>query len=403
MNKMSRRFSIKTIEAPHSFFAIFILAILLLGYCTVSGQTIPENIPKEHLNRYNEMDLLLDKELIEWKPLKYNALSFCAHHLPASEQMVNQVDASFDLPFLEMLKETGIDCVRISIFPYNYDKHSQRYDSLIAKIKENNLKLMIAYMVGNLPEGTVVSFEQYKKKELDFTEMFIKKHNPDYYAVVTEPITMEKRIKLGQRLQDAQWIRLVEETTNLIKNINPGIKTMAAVNTESGQLDLAKKFASIENLDIVGFQLYGPAGMYKEYNGWIGKGEVVTEAIEYVKTQEKDTWITETWLSIPSAETWNGTKSSNRYFNEPFIAPLDAKWLKSMVYYAQKHNIKGVSPFFTGKFISYPSSDKDKWKNNFLLDFNANKRTLPFYIYKDIIREVKNKSARQAGQLQEPK
>lgn len=371
---------------------LFFVLITGLSWCRIaSGQTLPQDVPVEHRDRYNSMNLLLEQELIEWQPAEYKPISFCAHHLAASEQMVNWSDGSFDLPFLEMLEGTGIDCVRLSIFPYNYEKYAQRYENLITKIREHNLKLMVAYMVGDLPHGAVVSFEEYKKKELDFTEMFIKKYAPDYYAVVTEPITMEKRIKLGKRLSDFQWVELVEEIANLVRKFNPGIKTMAAVNTEPGQLDLAKKFSGVNNLDIVAFQLYGPAGMYKEYKGWVGKGEVVTDAIEYVQSQGKDTWITETWLSLPSIETWEGTKSANTYFNRPFMADLDAKWLKVITYYAEKHNIKGISPFFTGKFISYPSSSsREEQKNNLLRDFKANNRTLPFYAYKEAINEIKN-------------
>ncbi len=367
---------------------IFILVIGWLGCRTVCSQTVLEDLPVEHREKYNKINRWLDQKLVEWKPSRYNNISFCAHHLLISEQMVNFTPPGSDLLFLEMLQETGIDCVRLSIFPYNYEKYSLRYDFLIGKIKEKKLKLMVAYMVGNLPQGDVLSFEEYKKKELDFTLEFVKKHNPDYYAVVTEPITMEKRIKLPRRLSDEEWVRLVRETVNLVKKIDPRIKTIAALNTEAGQLDLARKFSRVGNLDIVAFQLYGPAGMYKEYKGWVGTGDVVTEAINYVQAQAKDVWLTETWLSIPTAETWNGTKSSNSYFNASFMAELDAKWLKLVTYYAQNNNIKGISPFFTGKFISYPESNPEEQKQNFIRNFYSGHRTKPFCAYQDIIREV---------------
>lgn len=83
-----------------------------------------------------------------------------------------------------MLEETGIDCVRLSIYPYNYIRYEHRYDKLITKIRESNLKLMVAYMVRDIPEGIVISFDQYKEIELNFTEMFVEKYKPDYYAVL---------------------------------------------------------------------------------------------------------------------------------------------------------------------------------------------------------------------------
>jgi hypothetical protein len=355
----------------------------------VFGQTDPQGVPPHYRQRYNEINQWLDEKVLEWKPLTYESMSFCAHYLLVSEQMIGVTDARFDLPFLSMLKETGIDCVRLSIFPSNYEKYSLRYDTVIAKIRENNLKLMVAFMVGDSKKGAVSSFEQYKKIELDFTEKFIKRYNPEYYALVTEPITMEKRLKLGARLPDSQWVALVEETAAMVKTINPSIKTIAAVNTEPGQLELAKKFSDVADLDIVAFQLYGPAGLYDAYKGWVGKGDVVGEAIAHVQKKGKNAWITETWLSIPTVETWQGSKDSNSYFNEPWMAPLDAKWLRAITYYAQKYKVKSISPFFTGKFISYPTSDRNQQRRNFLRDLTENKRTAPFYAYQDVIKEVR--------------
>lgn len=70
---------------------------------------------------------------------------------------------------------------------------------------------------------------------------------------------MEKRIK--RNFPDEKWIELVEEAVSLVKGISPNTKTVAAVDKR--ELELSKKFAFIENLDIIGLQLYGWAGMYK--------------------------------------------------------------------------------------------------------------------------------------------
>ncbi len=56
---------------------------------------------------------------------------------------------------------------------------------------------MVAYMVGDLPKGEISSFEEYKEIEEAFTREFVGKHKPDYYAIVTEPITMEGYIPRG--------------------------------------------------------------------------------------------------------------------------------------------------------------------------------------------------------------
>jgi hypothetical protein len=212
---------------------------------------------------------------------------------------------------------------------------------------------MIAYFVGDLPKGKISSFKGYKEMQINFTKEFIKKHKPDYYAIVTEPITMEKRIKLERRVRDEEWVDLVKEINKLVKKISPKTKTMAAVNDEPGQAELAIKFAQIRDLDVVAFQFYNPFSFQR-----------LEKAVKFAEGQGKETWITETWQGPgEKVETFEGPKRVNPYFNYPFMAPLHAKWIKVAVYYAQNHNIDGFTPFFTNLFVAYPGTDNLKEAN----------------------------------------
>ena len=86
------------------------------------------------------MDAWLDEKLVEWKPEEYNPMSFCAHHIVASEQAITKTDETLDRLFLEMLKEAGIDCIRISIYPYHYER-------LIAQTRAGHLLLELYTIV----------------------------------------------------------------------------------------------------------------------------------------------------------------------------------------------------------------------------------------------------------------
>jgi hypothetical protein len=96
-----------------------ILTFELIGYLFFQeesdGSSFLNSLSPHYREKYIEMNKWLEEKLIEWKPKKYQPMSFCAHHIIASERMLIK-DESLDLPYLEMLKETGIDCVRLSIY-----------------------------------------------------------------------------------------------------------------------------------------------------------------------------------------------------------------------------------------------------------------------------------------------
>ncbi len=84
------------------------------------------DIPPEFQERYVRLSRWLDGKIEEWKPEEYEPMIFCAQHIVASEQSVTLTSEELDVPYLEMLKEVGVDCIRLSIYPYNYEKYKQR-------------------------------------------------------------------------------------------------------------------------------------------------------------------------------------------------------------------------------------------------------------------------------------
>ncbi|MBU4141378.1 hypothetical protein KKE99_00700, partial [Patescibacteria group bacterium] len=154
-------------------------------------------------------------------------------------------------------------------------------------------------------------------------------------------------------------------------------KTVADGHKE--ELRFLRLVSNIKDLDIVGFNIYGMQGIYSEYSGYLGKGDVVGSAIDYANSKGKETWMLETWTSAMN------TPQEKARSVEEYMKPIDAKWIRLMAYYAQKHNMSGIVPFFTGKFVYYGSE-----QNEFVSALNNKQRTPAFHAYKAVIEEVKN-------------
>jgi len=70
------------------------------------------------------------------------------------------------------------------------------------------------------------------------------------------------------------------------------------------------------------------------------------------------------------------------YLCQGFMGEIDSKWARMITYYALKHGVSLVCPFFTGKFVRY-TDDPTAW-NEALLKGN---RTPPFYEYQKLASE----------------
>jgi hypothetical protein len=53
------------------------------------------------------------------------------------------------------------------------------------------------------------------------------------------------------------------------------------------------------------------------------------------------TWVLETWVTDLSA-----SKEKQKIGTQKFMEPVDAIWIQIMSYYAQRHNMKVVTPFY---------------------------------------------------------
>lgn len=343
-----------------------------------SGTPASSDIPNEYRKFYDESNKWLDQKLVEWKPTEYTPMKFNGHLIFASEQVIDTTGkspyaASMDQGFLEMFKELDTDTISLFIYPDMYAKYSERYDNMINSIRVSKKQLYISYMVGG-GNGFIKfkDFEEYRNTELDFTRDFISKYHPDYYVIVDEITTMERRT--GLNAPDEEWGKLVLEVNDLVKDISPQTKTVATGHSQ--ELTFLKALAdNIPSLDMIGMNIWG----IDQIDETTSIGKKFKDTIAYVQAKNKGVVFEQTWALLHDAP------EAKKLSTLDFMKEPDAKYIKVLTYYASMNKIDIYSPFYVGKFIEY-SSDPVK----FMASFNSKQRTPAYYAYKSIIEEFKN-------------
>lgn len=330
---------------------------------------VPPEVPAKYRVVYLEKKSWLDGKLAEWRTSSHKPMDFGVYDVFSSDDMFVKSNADVDIKFLDTLEQTNSSIIILYIRPKNYFSQKGRYDAIINKIRADGKKLFIGARFDNVP----MDFAGYDRELTQYTKDIISVIKPDYYGIVIEPTTMEK--KHGFTASDEQWIESVKKISELSKQLSPSTKT--AVGGHKQELRFLQLASNIKDVDIVGFNIYDMNGIYPEYSGYLGKGDVVGETIDLANSKGKETWILETWIMDIAANKELGAQE--------FMRPIDAEWVQIIAYYAQKHNMRVIVPFFTGKFVSY-TDNPDTLMDN----LNNNERTPVFISYKELIQEFKS-------------
>ncbi|MFH1048187.1 MAG: hypothetical protein V1732_00810 [Patescibacteria group bacterium] len=333
--------------------------------------SVPSDVPNEYRNLYIEKVKWLDEKLVEWKPAEYKPMDFDVYHVYASDNIFVKTNSDIDNKMLDAILEVNPDTVLLYIRPGSYFSQKERYDALINKIRGSGKKLFIGARFDDIE----MNFSSYDQALSDYTKNIIAMIKPDYYGIILEPTTMETKYNFDAT--DEEWAALVDRIAKLSKQLSPNTKTVADGHKE--ELNFLRIVSDIKDVDIIGFNIYGMQGIYSEYAGYLGKGDVVGDAIDYANSKGKETWMLETWTSA-----MNNSQQKAMGIKE-FMKPIDAKWIQLMAYYAQKHNMSAIVPFYTGKFVYYGNN-----QNEFVSALNSNQRTPAFYAYKSVIEEIKS-------------
>ena len=343
---------------------------------------------EEAQDGYRELDIWLDEKLVEWRPAEYKPMHFMGFHCSLSNGFWDYTSLDDDLAFLDMLEEAGVDIISIGVYGAPEDLPQNildRYDTIFNEVRNKNLKLKI--WIRTFMYGTA----QKPQKALSSTQYVMEHWDPEYLVITHEPKC--DSIVAMQYLKN--W---VEDCCQLAKSINPNVTTSVTVLNYYGRLDCIDYFVQIDELDIIGFDIYGLWGLCPECEG----GNAIADAIDDIHAAGKDAWIEELWLSIEWDRRTSDPIDMVPGFNDPHRAWWDSRFTRVMTYYAQNHGLLGIEHWFSPYFVLYPGYDtiweldgeervfKDKYVEDFMDALVEQRRTPTFYGLRDVIKEVFN-------------
>ncbi len=343
----------------------FIVFLCLLVGCLSSAtpaQDIPDQVPAANRAAYDEAMRWLDEMIEQWRPEKPRKVVFSGQCL-AVEACPHHPEA--DALYVDMLCEAGVNAIDVYPWPALWKRDPQRYDRLVEHIRRRGKKLILGYQV--LPRryraGSVEfrfepyfrrppSFEEFLALQRELTEIYIKRYRPELYWVVVEPATNEGRLDV--RYSRCQWRRLVQEMCRLAKRLRPQTETGAtAVHVK--QLE---PLADVPELDVLGCDLYARRDL-----------DEVDKLVALAKRHGKKAWLAETWLG----------HARMAGFDQPWRAPLDAKWIQAARLLAQSRGLEGVNIWFTTHFAAYiTATDQADYERRFLKALQQQERTPVF-------------------------
>jgi|GEM_PF-677882 len=341
-------------------------------------KALPPDLSPDAEKWYIDTNKWLDEKLIEWKPTPSEAqwpVKFVGFHLPTiAKELFLATNSTDDLKHLDMLAELNVDiiCIWMSA-PEDYPQDQlARIDALINAIRSREMKVNIWY------DGWASTKEEYHAKAVRAAKYIISTWHPDYYTIIHEP-----SIRMGHQgwyMSRNEWKTHVEIICNLAKSLDSDVITTATVYNNQYDINYIDYFVQVSSLDIVGFDIYDRWGL--------DNGEI-EQKINLIRDARKKVSIEETW---PEPDN----RFEGRY--DPERAWWDSRWTRVITYFAQKHKVELVEPFYSTQFILYPgymaASEDNKpipqYIHDFKTDLAEGRRTPTFCAYKKVIEEVKS-------------
>ncbi len=310
------------------------LACSLTAFRIMSKERELSDVPSFVYYRYCSLNEWLDDMLATYKVSSSKDMMFNGHHILASENMAVIVPDDIKILIMDMLVELGVDTISINIYPNVYNSIPSSYDQIISRIREHGRKLVIVYMVGENTFNHTPTFEEYLALEINHTRMLVSKYKPEFYGIVVEITTMQKRI--GRSFTAEQWTKLITQVHKTVKEACNATRTFVSILVEEADRFLDPILKT--EIEIIAFNVYSPRA-----------AENVGKYITYAKEKSgKEAWIWENWWG----SQWDPlTREPLIWFRDCYWQEINAKWIKLIAYIAQTYGAKMMSPFFTEQFV----------------------------------------------------
>ncbi|MBU4299725.1 MAG: hypothetical protein ABIF85_01605 [Nanoarchaeota archaeon] len=335
--------------------------------------------PEKYKVDCEKTDIWLDQKILEWKPVVYKPMLFGA----MNNAPLNGLSYEFSDEYERAIEETGVDFVRMDIPKFSDTTRETEALANLSKLVKSAQSRGKKVMIGNNANGDKeyfggksLSWSEYSEKQKEYLRAAAN-IKPDYIAVILEPVVAVdpkvnayRYLNFNESVTPKMWVVLVNETIDIIKSIDPNIKTAIGIIPQNPYDRQFFTGVLSSKIDIVGVDIYGISGF--------DATEIVLVPEWKASGGAKEFWI---------METWAGGIEFEGSVDREWKKHMDVKWLKAMAYYSQKDNLSGINPFYSKHFFAYDSETiKDIAKF-----FNALKtnRTSTFYAYRDLMSEFK--------------
>jgi len=300
-----------------------------------------------------------------------------------------------------MFAELGVDYVKVMMRYPEDPVVRENYDRIFRRIREHGFKLLIRHDVMG-PEYLYVdprasdAFEKELEKRRTFIYEVVAQYRPEYLELPSGPTGWQALLQMLPEIR--RWLDEVSPQTKIIMLTGPVFDY---------QVEEFKAAVDSPYVDIVAVHLVEL--IYPSYRAR------VEEMARYARSRGKALWSTDTWLS-DGGWAYHGPKFTPEGY-EPFIfetmiewlhrgeygkvlekldlpwrEPLDARWQKAVVYWAQRSGFESVSPFHVQYFVDYDTdfytplgADIASWREA----LEEGRRTRVFHAYREIIQEVR--------------
>ena len=296
---------------------------------------------------------------------------------------VGFTNSSFDPPFMQMLRQLGVQTIAIETDPTFFRTYESRFASVISLARSDGFKIHIINQLGyaswykllglSLPFSSAPSFQQFEQFETQAMQEYAK-YKPDYLSVIAEPGLMQTKIQTS--FTPEQWQSLVQSLCETVISISPNTKTwIDLVPQMSFDMQILPNLVSVTQLTGIGLDIYGNASPVS----------TTTNAASFITSHGKLGGITETWAFSLYADPSTDTSAN---------VPAQASWLSAngIVQFAIQRNLTAIfDPFFSNKFTSlaplpeFSNAGLESEANLFMQSLEANQTTSIFQAYHDLI------------------
>jgi hypothetical protein len=325
-----------------------------------------DDIPAEFAGLYTALDKSLDRLSPAGAPGQYKGL-VCTNLLSANSNSLPAVADSWTNRFttrktLDRFVEIGISCVDITLqyptlvkdFPRSAD-YLAYYREVVAEARKRDLKVIIGVqstftnpVFARLPVAEWykgLTKERYMAEKRQMLETVLKELAPDYLTVEAEPGTQQANLGLDYSLESTK-----QYTDAWLMGLDQGKVKIGAGAGMWDDLAYWEYYAANDRIDYLDLHIYPVNDP--------GLAAALEKVSNLARKNGKSVIIGESWLyKMAGNERQDGPiATAVRVFGRDpysFWAPLDMKFIDTMLALGARYDWEMVSLFWSRYFFSY--------------------------------------------------